>query len=128
MSLGNFTTINLPYGMKKTGDKRYSKWFFFNRKRQPLGVSECNIFDFPPKELAFSAEYKNITEKLLLDLANNDEHRVLRDDDNKINTVYFYSDDDMPNTNKENWDKYITKLEKIKDLKKNIPGLNDSPK
>lgn len=117
MSLNNFFRINLPYGIfKDTQDN----WTCFNRSSQPLS-SNTDSFEFrvDESEKYTFTKYSGITEKLLIELA---EDNFKRDASGKINKIWLYSDtnDPLQHNTKQNWDKYFEKLKKLSSLKTKI--------
>lgn len=117
----DFFRINLPYGIARN-DK--NEWMAFNREYMPLGYNDTSFkgapgYDFQDKPI-YTA-YKNLTEKLLLELANKPTS-IDRDENNKIKRVYFYDDGTNPvNSMKDKpelWQRYFEKLKKLSQLQR----------
>lgn len=108
MSLSNFFKINLPYGIEKDDN---GNWMAFNREYMPLGNNDklCQT------ERIYT-NYGNLTDKFLMDLAD-DPTSVKFNDNNEIIKVWFYDDGTNPGNFKEDkpelWNKYFDKLKKL---------------
>ncbi|MFZ4414188.1 MAG: hypothetical protein ACOYOV_13985 [Bacteroidales bacterium] len=120
--LGDFFRINLPYGIARNEN---GEWMAFNREYLPLGFIDQSLKGMPGKsylDLPVYTYYKNVTEKLLLQLAD-DDTSLQRNDSNEIVKVFFYSDGTNPRNHiKDNdilWNKYFAKLKILSKLKRN---------
>jgi hypothetical protein len=101
MALNHFFTINFPYGIIRNRD---DEWMAFNREYMPLGFSNEDYSESmggtpfsgwtPYDNLPVYTTYKNLSEKLLIQLALN-EQKIYRDEKDLIYKVFFY--DDMTN-------------------------------
>jgi len=120
----------LPYGFVK-----YKQWWLpFNWEYNLLGVSEMvtkmRVNELskeyitkqlePHLDIFLSDEYKfDFTEKFIMELVDNDESLVLRNDDGEIVLfrLYFYdySPEGTANSKKE-WNRYCDKLFKINNI------------
>lgn len=114
MPLTDFFRINLPYGIAKNSD---GAWMAFNREYLPIGFNGGEDFDLESKsEYPIHTNYKNITNELLLRLADldNDTGAIKRNDNGDIIKVFFYNDQTNPvnqsNHNNEYWHTYFAKL------------------
>ncbi len=117
--LSDFFRINLPYGIAKN-DK--NEWLAFNREYMPLGFNNNKFKGMPGKsysDLPVYSNYGNISEDILLSLADN-ENAVIRDDDDNIEKVFFYDDESNPvNRIKQDsviWQKYFSKIITLSNL------------
>lgn len=116
--LNNFFRINMPYGIIRN-DK--GEWMAFNREYMPLGYNDSSlkgeIFQSFGK-MPIWTKYKALHEKTLIALAWS-ESGVRRDQDGKIDQVWFYNDGCNPSASdkKEHWDAYFEKLKRISKFK-----------
>lgn len=109
MSLSNFFRINLPYGIAKNKE---GKWTAFNREYLPLGFNDQSIKDDSKTFLEGKYEnypiytsYKQFTKpklKKILSLA----HSFDKDENEDVTTIWFYNDRTNPTVNEE-WDSYF---------------------
>ncbi len=108
MSLTNFFKINLPYGIERD---EHGNWMAFNREYLPLG----NNSKLGKTERIYT-NYGKLTDKFLMDLAD-DPTSVELNDDNEIIKVWFYNDGTNPGNFKEDkpelWHAYFNKLKKL---------------
>lgn len=113
MAFDNYFTINLPYGMMKNKD---GKWTCFNKGYEQLGDS-ISKFDHETDNYLYT-KYKGITEKLLLELAD----RFETDSSGKINKLWFYNSTTNPSVSnqKQDWDNYFIKIKKLSKLKRSL--------
>ncbi len=112
MALGDFFRINMPYGIKKN---ERGEWAAFNREYLPLGYidqSKSHKFD----ELAVFVKYKNLTDNMLLKLADADTDSIYKNLEGDIIRVYFYSDATNPQSEPKHWPAYIEKLKLLSNL------------
>lgn len=98
MSLNNFFSINLPYGLAINNK---GKWTVFNREYMPLGFNDMNFkTQFFPKynynELPIYTEYIGLTDAILMKLADNEESKVKRNSEGKITMAFLYNDANDP--------------------------------
>ncbi len=117
--LDNFFRINMPYGIAKNGK---GEWMAFNREYLPLGYHDQELKGSPGisyLELPVYTNYKRVTEKLLLELAGN-ENALQRDENGDITKVFLYNDGTNPvnqTAHKKNlWDQYFKKLQRLSKL------------
>lgn len=94
--LTNFFRINLPYGIARNDN---DEWMAFNREYMPLGFNNIDFkehvgvsYDDKP----IYAKYAGLTEKLLLELAFDEEKGIIKDSNGKIKTIFFYNDGTNP--------------------------------
>lgn len=110
--LSDFFRINLPYGMKRNTN---NEWVFFNREYVPLGWNTTSgKRSVHENEEAFihlpiRTKYKGLTEEKLKKLAIEPD-AIGRDDDEKINLVFFYKDRTNPQSSPEHWGIYFEKI------------------
>lgn len=93
--LNNFFRINMPYGITRN---EKGEWSAFNREYMPLGYNDSRLKGNIIKEfgeLPIWTKYKALHEKTLLSLAIHPE-AIKRDEDGKINQVWFYNDGTNP--------------------------------
>lgn len=121
--LNDFFRINLPYGIKKNEN---NEWAAFNREYLPLGFIDINFKQKLDFEIPIYTKYYGITERFLLEIANNSEGSVIRDENGEIKMIFFYNDSTNP-LNFKNcknaqiaWNAYFNKLKKLSKLKKKI--------
>lgn len=114
MALGDFFRINMPYGIKRN-DK--GEWFAFNREYMPLGWNSSHYKksignDDVYSDLPIHTKYKGLTESILVEIANSDkdDSGVRKDEQGKINMVFFYKDATNPQTHPKYWDTYFEKI------------------
>jgi hypothetical protein len=106
--LSDFFTINLPYGMAKNNN---GKWFFFNREYVPLGWnSSINKHKYHEMNLPIYTDYKGLAETELLKLASGVENAIVRDENGKIEKVFFYNDKINPQNDAKYWPQYFEKI------------------
>jgi hypothetical protein len=117
--LNDFFRINLPYGIAKNKDKQ---WIAFNREYLPLGFNNQSLKGNPENSyltLPVYTKYKNITEKMLLEIAE-DESKIERNEKNEIVKIFLYNDKTNPvnhtRDKKELWEKYFNKLKRLSKL------------
>lgn len=127
--LSDFFRINLPYGISRNDQ---DEWMAFNREYMPLGFSttdypkENNPTDHFPN-LPIHTKYKGLTEKVLLSIAvdSGGEPAIERDENGKINKVWFYDDRSNPRNqereSKKVWDSYFDKLKVLAMSNRAIP-------
>jgi hypothetical protein len=129
MALTDFFRINLPYGIRRNSK---NQWIAFNREYLPLGGN--NSFDLTKtvahndtySYLSLHTEYKRLTEKTIMDIAQLDkekwvkdqEYFIRRDNDEKIQILFLYTDSTNPMTYPEKWDIYCQKLRLLARLKR----------
>jgi hypothetical protein len=113
--LSDLFRINLPYGMLRN---EAGEWMAFNREYKPVGFhtrERIEYGDYP----VFSP-YLRLTDSLIMELTEHDEHAVTRDDKGNIRQFWLYNDSTNPmnQPSKENkfWDRYWHKLEKLAKL------------
>lgn len=92
MSLTNFFTINLPYGMEKNAN---GEWFTFNREYVPLGWNSIEDKDKLKKGLHTFTKYKGLTENAILKIVTNPNY-IQKNNEGEITTVFFYNDATNP--------------------------------
>lgn len=118
--LNNVFRINFPYGMEKVNEV----WFFFNREYLPLGYH--NQFKTFNDWGNYAVNYKGITEKFLIELADEKKDNggaVHKNEKGEITRIFFYNDTSNPtqNHNTKNKNKYFKqyfdKIKKISNLK-----------
>ena len=117
--LSNFFRINLPYGIIKN---EKGEWMAFNREYMPLGYNDSGLKGNIFKEfgaMPIWTKYKALHEKTLLALAWG-ESGYRRDEDGKINQVWFYNDATNPSASnkKEDWDVYFEKIKRLSRFEK----------
>lgn len=113
MPLDNFFRINLPYGLQKDNEDR---WTVFNREYLPLSNIDVHTeFVEDETEKYVFTKYSGMTENFLLKIAA----RLNRDSSGNLDKIWLYSDADDPlqHNTKENWNKYFEKLKAISVLK-----------
>jgi|SRR5690554_1114119 len=117
--LNDFFRINLPYGIAKN-DR--GEWMAFNREYMPLGFNNRANSGNPGTnflEMPIYTKYKRLTEKFLLEIADN-ENSVKRNGDNEIIKVFLYNDGSNPRNQSADktilWDRYFGKLKKLSKL------------
>lgn len=111
MSLDNFFSINMPYGIKRNNK---NEWFSFNREYMPLGwnskSNQQSIYD----EAAFSqfpihTKYINISDRDLKQIGGEPDS-IHYDSEGKPNMVFLYGDNSNPVYVANCWDKYFEKI------------------
>lgn len=108
--LTDFFRINLPYGIRRNSN---NEWTCFNREYMPLGwntqervsIHDENHF----AHLPIYTSYKGLTEAKLEKLAIEPD-AIRRDNDGKINMVFFYKDATNPQSSPQYWDAYFEKI------------------
>lgn len=119
MGLTDFFRINLPYGIVKNND---GEWMAFNREYVPLGwnITDPTIQNINDgisfNDIPVKTKYKNVTEKLLAKLIDNNTS-VDYDDKGKIKKIILYNDRTNPTNDKEYWDRYVDKIKILSQLK-----------
>jgi hypothetical protein len=116
--LCDFFRINMPYGIDKDESV---KWMAFNREYRPIGFYSGERFD--DHSLPNYVKYHGLTEVKLLQLADNEEHNLKRDDHGNICKVFFYNDETNPASYHpdQNWKLYLEKLKILAQLKVDDP-------
>lgn len=107
--LADFFRINFPYGIIKDSS---NGWACFNREYMPLGWNKAEQPSINHggafAHLPIYTRYKGLTEAKLLKLA---QGTVRRDDNGKINMVFFYNDRTNPQSEPEHWNKYFERIQ-----------------
>ena len=114
--LQDFFRINLPYGIARNVN---GEWMAFNREYMPLGYNDI-LFKGTPGysflDMPIYTKYRNVTKKLLLELACN-KTSIDQYEQNEIIVIYLYDDSTNPlnhaSNKKELWDIYFEKLKKL---------------
>lgn len=75
--INDFFRINLPYGIKKNEN---NEWTAFNREYLPLGFNDIHYKQKLDFEVPIYTKYYGLTERFLLEIANNSEGSVIRDE------------------------------------------------
>ncbi len=123
MSLRNFFSINMPYGLFKN---KKGEWMSFNREYLPLGYDDCSLkgdLDYVFDNLPIHIKYKRITDDFLINyISFNGEKGVKKDDKGEIIKVYLYNQSSNPVTDpsNQNWEKYFNKLKRLSILEVSI--------
>ena len=108
--LTDFFRINFPYGIKRNSN---NEWACFNREYMPLGwntVERKSIHDEEAfVQLPIYTKYNGLTEAKFLKLAIEPD-AVRRDENGKINIVFFYKDATNPQSSPQHWDIYFEKI------------------
>ena len=104
MGLFDFFRINLPYGIRK--DKS-GNWAAFNREYCPLGYNTTERTKQLNCKLIFSS-YKNITDSKLKKFFS--EEDIQYDENQNIETIFFYNDKTNPKSNPLYWEQYFEKI------------------
>lgn len=117
--LNNFFRINMPYGIVRN---EQGEWMAFNREYMPLGYNSTKLKGNIHKEFGGApiwTKYKALHEKTLLALAWGDTG-YRRDNEGKINQVWFYNDGSNPSATdrKSDWDAYFDKLKRLSKFQK----------
>lgn len=115
----NFFKYNLPYGIEKNSD---NEWIAFNRDYLPLGYHE-KITNNEIAKLPVFASYKGLTEKKLIELAWNPIEGVIRNNNNEIEKIFLYRDDNTNPAiinNDKTWNQYFERLKKLSILERKI--------
>lgn len=110
MSLANFFSINLPYGIAK--DNEGKGWMAFNREYTPIGINQkdSSNVNYLDKEANLYTEYPKLTEKLLKEIASD----FRTNEEGEINQIWLYVDSTNPFAgSKKDWDNYFAKLKKL---------------
>jgi len=110
MSLSNFFSINMPYGLKRTSN---NEWVAFNREYHPLGYNTTNIMpsiynDNCFLDLPLYTKYKDLTEEIIRKHIRTEDINV--DKNGNIQLVFFYSDStdpSSPDAKASDWDNYF---------------------
>lgn len=104
--------MNLPYGLQKN---EMNEWEVFNRKYEMIN----SLFWKKPIVIegkTIISKYKNLTEPLLLNLADHDEDNVEKDVHGNIIKIWFYKDSNNPIDDPLNWDRFNSKIELLSKL------------
>jgi len=114
MSLDNFFSINLPYGLKRNAN---NEWFAFNREYLPLGWNskkdQQTIYDDSPYgEFPVYTTYKNLHDDDLNAIAM-DADSIYRDEQGRPHIVFLYSDNSNPVYAPQFWDAYFQKIKTL---------------
>lgn len=117
--LNNFFRINMPYGIIRNEE---GEWMAFNREYMPLGFNDTNYRSRVPNALPGEpiwTKYKSLNEKTLIALAWG-ETGYRRDEDGKINQVWFYNDGSNPSATgkKADWDAYFERIKRLSKFEK----------
>lgn len=116
MSLQNFFSINLPYGMQKNSD---GEWFVFNREFAPLGFNDYDnsikvkltgTADYD--KLPIYTKYPKLTDEQLKKIVSKSTH-INYDNEWKIKSIIFYKDSSDPSFNTKEWSNYIKILKEL---------------
>jgi len=90
----------MPYGMRTHSN---GEWLFFNREKMPLGWntgSKTSLGSYDEfLALPIFTKYTCLTENILLKLSSNGEKGIKRDNNGKIEMVFFYKTNPTSNTN-----------------------------
>ncbi len=115
--LGDFFRINLPYGMRKNEN---DEWSFFNREYVPLGWNSTSreFGKEPFSELPIHTKYSKLTEATLLKVAWS-EDGIRRNENGKINMIWFYNDETNPMNDSSFWDQYFERIKLLSKCKVN---------
>lgn len=120
--LSDFFRINLPYGFAKNAN---GEWMAFNREYRPIGYNESSEKGLPGQsylDLPVYTKYQRVTEKLLLELVDDDDSGAIqRNDKGEIEKVFLYNDGTNPVNQSSDkpklWENYFKKLQKLSKLK-----------
>lgn len=120
--LNNFFRINLPYGLKEEN----GTWKCFNREYFPLGFNALSTMKKVSDTQSdikdcILTPYKNLDEKLILFIVDNDSNRIHRNDEGRIDQFFLYQDATNPfnstgQQRQELWDLYCEKLQYLAEL------------
>jgi hypothetical protein len=113
MGLATFFEINLPYGIKCNED---GEWTAFNRENLELGNGNYSALANSNGAANIYIAYHGLTEKVLWELAEGKETRIIRGNGNKIDKVLLYDDLTKPTLGKKDWDRYSAKLNLLSSL------------
>jgi hypothetical protein len=108
----SFFSINMPYGMRTHYN---DEWLFFNREKMPLGWNTGSKTSFGSYDellvLPIFTKYACLTQELLLKLSSNGEKGIKRNEDGKIEMVFFYKKN--PSSNPDLLKDYFEKIKLI---------------
>lgn len=118
MPLTDFFRINMPYGIIRNSK---GEWTAFNREYAPIGWNQKDSTnnlssDDTYNEIPVRTKYKNVTEKLLRKLVDDESH-VRYDTDGKIRELWLYNDSTNPTNNEKYWNAYLDKIKLLSTLK-----------
>ena len=123
MSLSNFFSINLPYGLFKN---KKGEWMAFNREYLPLGYNDYDYkgdLEYVFEKIPIHTKYKRLTDKFLINFISfNGENGVKKDDKGEVIKVYLYNQNSNPvsNPSDQNWEMYLNKLKRLSKLEVSI--------
>lgn len=121
--LDNFFRINMPYGLERNDN---GEWTAFNREYVPLGFNDhCEknkyVGNNPEIQLPIYTRYKNITEDILVKIAETDNSSIVRNNKGEIVKIWLYNDKTNPTNyqkdNEEIWKKYFDKIKTLSRIK-----------
>lgn len=121
--LNNFFRINLPYGIAKNEN---DEWMVFNREYMPLGFNDQNFKEhvgISYQDKPIYTKFIGLTEKVLIEVAFDPIKGIIRDENGKIKTVFFYNDGSNPtnqgkSSEEKSWNEYFKKLRRLSKLKR----------
>ena len=115
--LDSYFEINFPYGMKKNSS---GEWMLFNRENSPLGLKPGVRTGWEEYPLLYNKFY-GITERFLTKLVGGNKKQLMRNEEGKIQTVYFYTSYNDPFRNEmctlKYWRGYMYILQQLGALK-----------
>jgi hypothetical protein len=114
MGLITFLRINLPYGLERHAD---GSWTAFNREYCPLGWNDNHRqAEGPPQGCFIFTKYHNLTDELLLEVAETDGDSIQRDSEGRIVKIWLYSDLTHPTNSELHWKRYSERLFRLGSL------------